>query len=122
MTRTIPTEESLQIEFKSDRAKLSDRDIAVTVVCLADTEDGDLYLGVEHDGTVTGLHPEHRDEARLAASIVSRSSTSLGDAQGRPVPPHDVGRRGTRARVSEVGARERYARSRGGLSANQLDA
>lgn len=37
----------------------------LTVVCLANTAGGDLYLGVEDDGTVTGLHPEHRDEARL---------------------------------------------------------
>nr|MBK7069630.1 ATP-binding protein [Deltaproteobacteria bacterium] len=74
LTRTIPTEESLQIEFKSDRAKFSDRDIVLTVVCLANTEGGDVYLGVEDDGSVTGLHPEHREEARLAASIASRTS------------------------------------------------
>ena len=77
MTRTIPTKESLRVEFKSDRAKLADRDIVLTVVCLANTEGGDVYLGVEDDGTVTGLHPEHRDEARLAASIANRTSPSL---------------------------------------------
>lgn len=77
MNRTIPTKESLRVEFKSDRSKLADRDIALVVVCLANTEGGDLYLGVEDDGTVTGLHPDRRDQYRLAASIANRTSPSI---------------------------------------------
>jgi hypothetical protein len=38
MIRTIPTKESLTIEFKSDRSRLPDRELIETVVCLANTE------------------------------------------------------------------------------------
>jgi ATP-dependent DNA helicase RecG len=61
VTRDIPERESLTVEFKSDRGRLSDRDLIAAVICLANPEGGDLYLGVEDDGTVTGLHPAHRN-------------------------------------------------------------
>jgi ATP-dependent DNA helicase RecG len=34
-----------------------DRDLIAAIVALANTEVGDLLLGVENDGTVSGLHP-----------------------------------------------------------------
>jgi len=53
MTDQIPSKESLKVEFKSDRKKLSDRDLIEAVVCLANTQGGQIYLGVENDGTST---------------------------------------------------------------------
>jgi len=69
----IPTTESLTVELKSDRKKLPDNDLVLAVVCLANTDGGTIYLGVENDGTVTGLHPEHRDLTGLAAMVANRT-------------------------------------------------
>ena len=66
--------ENLQVEFKSDQKCLSDRDLIAAVVALANTEGGDLLLGVEDDGAVTGLHPNHQDTTGLAALISNRTS------------------------------------------------
>ena len=57
MTRLVPDRESLTVEFKSDRERLADRDLVAAVICLANTEGGELYVGVEDDGVITGLHP-----------------------------------------------------------------
>jgi len=49
-----------------------------TVVCLANGQGGTLLVGVEDDGTVTGLHPRHRTHpAALAAFVVSRTVPPL---------------------------------------------
>lgn len=50
----LPTKESLTVEFKSDRKGLSDGEIVLAAVCLANAEGGKLYIGIENDGTVTG--------------------------------------------------------------------
>ncbi|PTA67567.1 ATP-binding protein [Deinococcus arcticus] len=56
--------ETLHVEFKSDspsqKSGLSDVDLQEAVVCLANAEGGLLVLGVEDDGTITGLHPSHQ--------------------------------------------------------------
>ena len=54
----IPNSESLTVEFKSDRKRLSDAELVEALVCLANTEGGELWLGVEDDGQATGLHAE----------------------------------------------------------------
>jgi ATP-dependent DNA helicase RecG len=75
MTRPIPDKESLTVEFKSDRDKLPDSELVAAVVCLANTDGGALYIGVEEDGTVTGLHPHHaRDVGGLAAMIANKTT------------------------------------------------
>ncbi|MBK9522283.1 MAG: ATP-binding protein [Rhodocyclaceae bacterium] len=53
---TIPLHESLTCEFKSDRQCLSDKDLIEAVVCMANCQGGEIYLGVEDDGTVMGLY------------------------------------------------------------------
>mgnify|MGYP002423783228 FL=1 len=73
MERIIPEHESMEIEFKSDVKKLSDSDLVDAIVAFANTHGGDLYLGVEDDGTVTGLHEQHRDATQLAAFIANRT-------------------------------------------------
>ena len=65
--------ESLTIEFKSDRKKLQDDEIIEAVVAFANTEGGDLFLGVEDNGDISGLHKEHRDTTRLAAFIANKT-------------------------------------------------
>jgi ATP-dependent DNA helicase RecG len=47
--------ESLKLEFKSDRNGIPDRELIAAVVALANTEGGALLLGVEDDGTITGI-------------------------------------------------------------------
>lgn len=46
----LPEKETLTIEFKSDRNKLQNSDIFDAVVAFANTEGGDLYLGIEDSG------------------------------------------------------------------------
>lgn len=73
MSYLIPEKETLEVEFKSDLKCLSDTDLIDAVVAFANTSGGDLYLGVEDDGTVTGCHEKHRDFTRLAAFIANRT-------------------------------------------------
>ncbi len=69
--------ESLRVEFKSDRNSLPDRELLAAVVSLANTEGGDVLLGVEDDGTVTGLHANHRNTAGIPALIANKTNPSL---------------------------------------------
>lgn len=65
--------EDLFNEFKSDKTCLSDSDIIDAVVAFANTDGGDLYLGVEDDGEVTGLHQKHLDSTQLSALIANKT-------------------------------------------------
>lgn len=73
----IPNKESLTIEFKSDRKCLSDSDIIDAVVGLANTDGGTLYLGIEDDGTVTGLHSNHSDILKMSVMVANRTVPSV---------------------------------------------
>ena len=73
MKSAIPERETLEIEFKSDQKKLPDNDIVDAVVAFANTIGGTIYLGVENDGTVTGLHKAHHDYTQLAAYIANKT-------------------------------------------------
>jgi ATP-dependent DNA helicase RecG len=77
MTSQIPQRESLTVEFKSDRNRLADSELVAAVVCLANTEGGELFVGVEDDGTVTGLHAAHQNPTRLSALIANQTSPPL---------------------------------------------
>ena len=77
MPSLIPERESLEVEFKSDHRRLSDADLVGAVVCLANTEGGELYLGVEDGGTVTGLHREHQNLTGLTVLIANRTNPPL---------------------------------------------
>ncbi|HEX5549024.1 MAG TPA: crosslink repair DNA glycosylase YcaQ family protein [Ktedonobacterales bacterium] len=72
--RTIPERESLVIEFKSDERRLSDEELIAAVVCLTNTEGGHIYVGVEDDGRITGLHSAHQNSTTLAAMIANRTN------------------------------------------------
>jgi ATP-dependent DNA helicase RecG len=73
----LPPRESLTVEFKSDRARLPDRELVEAVVYLANAEGGEMWLGVEDDGTPTGLHTERLQLAGLAGLVAARTSPSL---------------------------------------------
>lgn len=71
--RNIPEKETLTVEFKSDKKRLKDSVLVDAVVGMSNTEGGDIYHGVEDDGTITGLHPNHEDAAGLAAMIANKT-------------------------------------------------
>ncbi|HUY32360.1 MAG TPA: ATP-binding protein [Pirellulales bacterium] len=91
MARWIPHRESLTVEFKSDRSRLPDRELVTAAVCLANTEGGEIYIGVEDDGTPSGLHAAHQNITSLAALIANSTTPPLSvrvealDVDGRRV-------------------------------------
>ena len=86
--REIPSKETIEIEFKSEFKrsqsgklkpnKLPDPELIDTVVALSNTNGGELYLGVEDDGTPTGVHKDHRDTTQLAALIANKTIPPVG--------------------------------------------
>ena len=75
--RTIPIKESLTIEFKSDKKKYSDADLVDEIVGMTNTKGGTLYLGVEDNGEVTGVHPKHKDAIGVTALIANSTVPSV---------------------------------------------
>lgn len=65
--------ETLDVEFKSDLKKYPDNDLIDEVVGMANTAGGTLYLGVEDDGTITGVHPHHKDAIGVIALIANKT-------------------------------------------------
>ena len=65
--------EDINTEFKSDRSRLSDSDLIDAVVAFANTNGGDLYIGVEDGGEISGLHKTHQDATQLAAFIANKT-------------------------------------------------
>lgn len=78
LRRLIVAGETTTVEFKNDRGPLADADLLETVVCLANAQGGTLLIGVEDDGTITGLHADHRTRpGMLAAFVASRTVPPL---------------------------------------------
>ncbi len=69
--------ESLMLEFKSDLKGLSDRDLVASVVSLANTDGGELLLGVEDDGRITGLHTNHLNVSGIPALVANKTNPAL---------------------------------------------
>ena len=74
MERIIPLKENIVVEFKSDMNKLSNIEIFEAVVAFANTEGGDLYVGVEDDGKITGAHKDHLNPTTLSAFIANNTN------------------------------------------------
>lgn len=111
----LPAEESLTVEFKSDRDRLSDDDLTEAVVCLANTEGGRVYVGVEDDGQVTGLHRSRAASVEpLSALIANRTAPPLA------VKCRVISLRGLRVVVVEVPKRPIVARSDGLVKRRRL--
>lgn len=73
----IPAKETLTIEFKSDLKGLSDNELIETVIGMTNTNGGELYLGIEDDGSVTGIKEKHKDEIGVAALIANKTIPSV---------------------------------------------
>lgn len=74
----LPTQETLTIEFKSDRdGGYPDGDLVDEIVGMTNTEGGVLYLGIEDNGQVTGIIKRHQDSIGLAALIANCTRPSL---------------------------------------------
>lgn len=69
--------EMLTREFKSDRKPLPDSQLIEAIVALSNTEGGALYLGVEDDGTPTGVSEGHADSVGLVAMVDNRTRPSV---------------------------------------------
>lgn len=65
--------ETLSLEFKSDLKCLPDGELLDAVVALSNSEGGTVYLGVEDDGTPTGLDKRHQDANGLSAMLANRT-------------------------------------------------
>lgn len=74
---SVPQRESLIVEFKSDRKTISENVIVDEVVALSNTDGGELYIGVEDDGTLTGAQPQHRDPLQMSAMIANKTVPSV---------------------------------------------
>lgn len=89
--RTIPEKETLTIEFKSDCSGYSDADLVDEVVGMANTQGGDLYLGVEDNGDITGVGRKRQDPIGAMALIANKTIPSVStraeiiDEEGLPV-------------------------------------
>lgn len=73
----LPPRETLAVEFKSDLKRLPDHELVEAIVCMANADGGDLWLGVEDDGKPTGLHKDHEMLAGLAGLVAARTSPSV---------------------------------------------
>lgn len=84
--------ESLEREFKSDRGRLSDKDIFEEVVSMANTDGGILFIGVEDDGRITGASPRHgntTDPFKLQSAIFNNTVPNINSRVS--VVPHPNG-------------------------------
>lgn len=65
--------ETLTVEFKraQSRKDLNDTDIVEAVVGLANGKGGQLFIGVEDDGTITGTAPRGRSGERLTPHLLA---------------------------------------------------
>ena len=75
--RMIPKKETLTIEFKSDVDCLDEKELVSEIVGMTNTEGGVLYLGVEDNGEVTGVHKRHKDPNGAMALIANKTVPSL---------------------------------------------
>ena len=64
-----PEKETLTVEFKSDRKPYPLDDLYKEIVAMSNTNGGIICLGVEDDGTVTGVNKQHTDIIEMAAKI-----------------------------------------------------
>lgn len=92
LTDIISKGEQLDVEFKSDRRTMPDREIYEEVVSLANSKGGVLLIGVEDDGAITGAHPRHgdvTDPPKLQSAIFNNTVPSINTRIS--VVRHDLG-------------------------------
>lgn len=72
-----PSKESLIIEFKSDRKCYPLAKLYEDLVGMANTDGGWLFLGIEDDGTPSGVDKQHTDCQSMEAMIQDNTMPSL---------------------------------------------
>lgn len=73
-----PKKETLQIEFKSDPVGgLSDTSVVDAVVGLANAQGGVLYIGIDDNGTISGLRSEKWRNPEKAAAFIEMPRGNL---------------------------------------------
>lgn len=72
-----PSKESLVVEFKSDRKCYALAKLYEDLVGMANTDGGCLYLGVEDNGTATGVNIQHVNCQYMESSIQDNTVPSL---------------------------------------------
>jgi ATP-dependent DNA helicase RecG len=100
LAQVIAAGESFTVEFKrGQRSAMSDNDIVDAVICMANGDGGLVLIGVEDDGTITGLEPRHGASTQphlLQAMILNKTESPLATAvdmvemNGLPVAAIDV--------------------------------
>ncbi len=75
--RTIPYKEDLITEFKSDLKRYPDNDLIDEIVGMANTKGGNIYLGVEDDGQITGVNKIHKDAIGVTALVANNTVPSV---------------------------------------------
>ena len=72
-----PKKESLTVEFKSDQKVYPLNKLYEDLVGLANTDGGTLYLGIEDDGTPTGVDTQHKNSQEMEARIQDNTVPAL---------------------------------------------
>lgn len=69
---SLPRKESLTVEFKSDvKDGVSDRALVEEVVGMANSEGGEIYVGIEDDGSVSGAKKNHLDPLGVRSLVAN---------------------------------------------------
>ena len=78
LIKLIAGGESMTVEFKGDRKRpLRDGELIEAVVAMANASGGQILVGVEDDGQVTGARAEHQDAEGAAALIMNRTTPNM---------------------------------------------
>ena len=115
LSKLISQGETLTVEFKSDLKSLPDRDLLAAVVSLANTEGGELLLGVEDDGQITGLHANHFNVSGISSLVANKTNPAISirverfELQGKSI-----------ARISVPKSRQLVSTSEGFLVRRRL--
>ena len=77
MKQIIARGETLSVEFKSDKNRLSDSELTDALAAMANAQGGMLFEGVEDNGEITGLHKAHLDVEGIVPLIENRTTPGL---------------------------------------------
>ena len=77
LKKIIERGETLCVEFKSDKNRLSDSELTDALAAMANAQGGMLFEGVEDNGEITGLHKAHLDVDGIVPLIENRTTPGL---------------------------------------------
>ena len=80
LVQQIAHGETLNLEFKSDRRRISDREIYEEIVAMANASGGMVLIGVEDNGTISGSQPRHgasTDPIKVQSAIFNNTVPNI---------------------------------------------